>query len=191
MHPNKNNGYSFFVKFLEFQIHFRIVYNLCNINNEHNIINIKKDRIMKKFFLVAFTLFVALSNVKADERDRLITKEQLPAAAQSLLTTHFSNLKISLVKEDREFISRNYEVIFTDGTKVEFTRNGEWKELDCRKDAVPAALIPAEIKNFVTERYPDAKILQIDRDNNDYEIKLSNKLELTFDKKFNIIDIDD
>ncbi len=146
---------------------------------------------MKKIFLVTFTLFVALSNVKADERDRLITKEQLPAAAQSLLTTHFSNLKISLVKEDREFISRNYEVIFTDGTKVEFTRNGEWKELDCRKDAVPAALIPADIKNFVTERYPDAKILQIDRDNNDYEIKLSNKLELTFDKKFNIIDIDD
>lgn len=146
---------------------------------------------MKKFFLVAFTLFVALSNVNADERDRVITKEQLPTAAQSLLTTHFSGLKISLVKEDREFISRNYEVIFKDGTKVEFTRNGEWKELDCRKSAVPAALIPASIKNFVTERYPDAKILQIDRDSNDYEVKLSNKLELTFDKKYNIIDIDD
>lgn len=146
---------------------------------------------MKKFFLVAFTLFVALSNVNADERDRVITKEQLPTAAQSLLTTYFSDLKISLVKEDREFISRNYEVIFADGTKVEFTRNGEWKELDCRKNAVPAALIPTSIKNFVTERYPDAKILQIDRDSNDYEVKLSNKLELTFDKKFNLVDIDD
>ena len=143
---------------------------------------------MKKFFLVALTLFVALSNVNADERDRVITKEQLPAAAQTLLATHFSNLKISLVKEDREFISRNYEVIFADGTKVEFTRNGEWKEVDCRRTA---ALIPAEIKNFVAERYPDAKIIQIDRDSNDYEVKLSNKLELTFDKKFNIIDIDD
>lgn len=146
---------------------------------------------MKKFFLVALTLFVALSNVNADERDRVITKEQLPAAAQTLLATHFSDLKISLVKEDREFISRNYEVIFADGTKVEFTRNGEWKEVDCRRNAVPAALIPAEIKNFVAERYPDAKIIQIDRDSNDYEVKLSNKLELTFDKKFNIIDIDD
>ncbi len=40
MHPNKNNSYSFFVKFLEFQIHFRIVYNLCIINNEQDIINI-------------------------------------------------------------------------------------------------------------------------------------------------------
>ena len=146
---------------------------------------------MKKFFLVALTLFVALSNVNADERDRVITKEQLPAAAQTLLATHFSSLKISLVKEDREFISRNYEVIFADGTKVEFTRNGEWKEVDCRRNAVPEALIPAEIKNFVAERYPDAKIIQIDRDSNDYEVKLSNKLELTFDKKFNIIDIDD
>ena len=30
---------------------------------------------MKKIFLVALTLFVALSNVNADERDRVITKE--------------------------------------------------------------------------------------------------------------------
>ncbi|MBR2637712.1 MAG: PepSY-like domain-containing protein [Bacteroidaceae bacterium] len=146
---------------------------------------------MKKFFLAAFALFLTLSNVKADERDRVITKEQLPEVAQSLLATHFSGLKISLVKEDREFVSRNYEVIFADGTKVEFTRKGEWKEVDCRKNEVPAALIPANIKSFVSERYPDAKIVQIDRDKNDYEVKLSNRLELTFDKNFNIIDIDD
>lgn len=146
---------------------------------------------MKKLFLIAFTLLFAFSNVSADERDKVITKEQLPAAAQQLLNEHFSGLKISLVKEDREFISRNYEVIFTDGTKVEFTRNGEWKELDCRKGEVPAALVPAEINKAVSERYPDAKILQIDRDRNDYEVRLSNRLELTFDKKFNLIDIDD
>lgn len=146
---------------------------------------------MKKLFFVALALVLAFSTVKADERDRIITKEQLPAAAQQLIAKNFGELKISLVKEDREFASRNYEVMFADGTKLEFTRNGEWKEIDCRKNCVPAELVPQKINDFVASRYPDAKIVQIDRDRHDYEVKLSNGLEFTFDKKFNLIDIDD
>ena len=38
--------------------------------------------------------------------------------------------------------------------------------------------------------YPDAKILKIERDKKDYEVKLSNRTELKFDLKFNLIDID-
>ena len=146
---------------------------------------------MKKLFLIAFALVFAFSAVKADERDRIITKEQLPAAAQQLIAKYFAGLKISLVKEDRELSSRNYEVLFSDGTKLEFTRNGEWKEVDCRKNSVPAELVPQKIGDIVASRYPEAKIVQIDRDRNDYEVKLSNGLELTFDKKFNLVDIDD
>lgn len=146
---------------------------------------------MKKLLFIALALSFTFSVAKADGRDKVITKEQLPSAAQQLLASHFSGLKILLVSEDREFVSRNYEVLFEDGTKLEFTRDGEWKELDCRKGGVPAALIPGEIKAFVGERYPDAEIIQIDRDRNDYEVRLSNRLELTFDKKFNLIDIDD
>ncbi len=146
---------------------------------------------MKKLFLIAFALVFAFSAVKADERDRIITKEQLPAAAQQLIAKYFAGLKISLVKEDREFASRNYEVMFADGTKLEFIRNGEWKEIDCRKNSVPAELVPQKINDFVASRYPDAKVLQIDRDRHDYEVKLSNGLEFTFDKKFRLVDIDD
>ena len=146
---------------------------------------------MKRLFLIAFALLLAFSTVKADERDRIITKEQLPAAAQQLIAKYFGGLKISLVKEDRELASRNYEVLFADGTKLEFTRDGEWKEVDCRKNSVPAELVPQEINGFVASRYPDAKIVQIDRGRNGYEVELSNGLELTFDKKFNLVDIDD
>ena len=44
---------------------------------------------------------------------------------------------------------------------------------------------------YVKDNYPDVKVLLIERDRNDYELKLSNRLELTFDTKYNIIDIDD
>lgn len=149
---------------------------------------------MKKIIFIALAaLTLSVSTIKADgfDRDRIITKEQLPAAAKQFIDTYFGNSKISYVKEDREFISKNYEIAFVDGTKLEFTRNGEWKEVDCRQSSVPAAIVPEPIKKYVSDNYSSEKILQIDRDNNDYEVKLSNRLELTFDKKFNIIDIDD
>ncbi|MBR5512252.1 MAG: PepSY-like domain-containing protein [Bacteroidaceae bacterium] len=44
---------------------------------------------------------------------------------------------------------------------------------------------------YVNSNYPNVNIQQIERDRVDYELRLSNRLELTFDTKFNIIDIDD
>ena len=44
---------------------------------------------------------------------------------------------------------------------------------------------------FMIELYSlMSKILKIERDKKDYEVKLSNRTELKFDLKFNLIDID-
>lgn len=146
---------------------------------------------MKKlFFITLAILSLSFSTAKADN-DRVISKEKLPANTQKFISAHFASLKISYVKEERDLFEKNYQVVFTDGTKLEFQRNGEWKEVDCRYSQVPSVIVPEAIKRYVNENYPDEKILQIDRDRNDYEVKLSNRLELTFDKNFNIIDIDD
>lgn len=141
------------------------------------------------FFAIAI-LTLGVVTAKADN-DRVITKDKLPATAQKFIGEHFPKLKISYVKEERDFLDKNFEVVFTDGTKLEFTRNGEWKEVDCRYSSVPSAIVPDQIEKYVAEHYNGEKILQIDRDRNDYEVKLSNRLELTFDKNYNIIDIDD
>jgi predicted nucleotide-binding protein (sugar kinase/HSP70/actin superfamily) len=75
--------------------------------------------------------------------------------------------------------------------KIEFNGDGEWKDVDCKFGAVPAAIIPKKIASYVEKNYPDAKIIKIDRDRRDYEVSLSNRLELTFDMKFNLVEIDD
>lgn len=145
---------------------------------------------MKK---ILFALFAVLSlsvfNANADN-DRVISKELLPANAQGFIDAHFPGSKISYAKEERDFFERSYEVVFADGSKVEFSRNGEWQDVDCRYSEVPAAILPAQIAKYVSDHYPDAKVLRIERDANDYEVKLSNRLELKFNKKFQIIDID-
>ena len=149
---------------------------------------------MKKYlFITLAAFFFGLSSASADglDRDRIITKEQLPASAIEFINKNFANNKISFVKEDRELFSKNYEVVFSDGIRLEFTRNGEWKEVDCRNYEVPANIVPTAIAKYVSDNYSGVRILQIDSDRYDYEVRLSNNLELTFDKSFNIIDIDD
>jgi hypothetical protein len=145
---------------------------------------------MKKIIVIALAVFsFGIITANADN-DRLTVKENLPKKAQLFIDTHFKNSKITYVKDERDYLERSYEVLFADGVKVEFNRNGEWKEVDCRRSSVPTAIVPAQITKYVNDNYPDAKILQIERDKVDYELQLSNRLELTFNKKGNIIDID-
>ena len=130
---------------------------------------------MKKFlFLAAALLALGISTACADS-DRPIDVAQLPQKAQQFIQKHFAGEKVALAKVERDFLEVRYE----------------WKEVDCRYSSVPAAVVPAQIAQYVSGHYPDASIVQIDRDKHDYEVKLSNGLELTFDLKFNLIDIDD
>lgn len=149
---------------------------------------------MKRNFLFAALLSVfAVSVANADilERNRIITKEQLPTEAKQFIDKHFAGSKISYIKEEHDFLEKTFEVVFSDASKVEFSRDGVWKEIDCRNAQVPSAVVPDEIERYIAEHYGDKKILQIERDRYDYEVRTSNRLELTFDKNLNIIDIDD
>ena len=146
---------------------------------------------MKKIlFVFAAFLLIGVSVAKADN-DKVINKNELPAQAQQFINEHFANIKLSYAKLERDFLERSYEVLLTDGTKLEFSSKGTWLEVDCKYGEVPAAVIPAPIKNYIKENYPGERVLKIERDRSNYELKLSNRLELTFDKDFRIIDIDD
>ena len=61
--------------------------------------------------------------------------------------------------------------------------------MKCRFAAVPDGIVPPQIVTYVGDIYPDAKILEIDRDKRDIELKLDIRVELAFDLQYNIIDI--
>ena len=145
---------------------------------------------MKKVISVCAVLLLTLG-VACANADRPIKINEMPATAQSFLKTHFPNAKISFAKVDDELISKEYEVMLADGTKLEFASNGNWEDVDCRYGEVPAAIIPAAIKDYVKANYPDERVLKIERDRRGYDLKLSNRLELKFNNDFEIVDIDD
>lgn len=146
---------------------------------------------MKKLMILSAILVTFGINTACADNDKPITVTQLPQTAQQFIKTHFPKEKVAFAKLERDFLETTYEVLFTNSTKVEFYKDGEWKEVDCKYSTVPAKIVPAQIAQYVAQNYPDAQVVQIDRDRRDYEVKLTNGWELTFDLNFNLIDIDD
>lgn len=146
---------------------------------------------MKKLVLAVVAMFAMSTMVMADN-DKPVQVNQLPAKAQTFLNTYFKDVKVALATQDTELFSKSYDVVFNTGDKVEFDKSGEWTEVRCRQTGVPAAIVPAQIAEYVKTTYPDAQILQIERDDRgEYEIKLSNRWEITFNKQMQVIDTDD
>lgn len=143
---------------------------------------------MKKLFVLFVGLFALISVVKADD-DKAIRVDQLPSQAKQFISQYFSSNKVAVAKMEKDFFDKSYDVIFADGSKVEFNKEGVWKEVDCKYSIVPAAIIPATIQTYVSSNYANAKIVKIERDKRDYEVKLDSGMKLTFDLKFNLIDI--
>ncbi len=145
---------------------------------------------MKKLVLLLVCMF-SMSTVMMADNDKPIQIGQLPTTAQTFITTHFKNAKVALAKQETELFDKSYDVIFTNGEKVEFNKSGEWTEVSCKINGVPDAIVPQAIKDYVKANYPDARILKIERDRHEYEVKLSNRWEITFDNQMRVIDIDD
>ncbi len=146
---------------------------------------------MRKFPILPLIALLAAGLTTACENSRPLTEAELPAASQRFLSEHFPGVEISFAKVDTELFDKEYKVVFVNGAKVEFLEDGLWKELDCKYGEVPAAAVPRQIADEVARLFPGRKIVSIDRGRRDYEVGLDNGLELTFDRKFRLTEMDD
>lgn len=124
-------------------------------------------------------------------KDTIVAADQLPAPAQTFLEEYFPANAVSYVKKDREIFKTTYEVFLVNGEKVEFNKKGEWDKVNCKNAAVPAALVPAAIAEYVQASFPGQLIVKIDKEPYGYEVELFNDLELKFDKNGQLRHIDD
>ena len=141
---------------------------------------------MKKYLVLLVAALTLGFSAKADH-DQVINFNQLPANAQALLKQHFGDKVPLIVTMDWD----DYTIVYDSGEKVEFDKQGNWKEFDCRSSQVPTALIPEQIKANIRTSFPGTTILKLDRNRRGYEVKLNNGLEIEFNRQFQVIDIDD
>lgn len=140
--------------------------------------------------MIAICCMVSCNMVANTGNDKPISVNALPAKAQTLLSNHFCNQKVMLATIESDFIGKSYDVVLQNGTKLEFDKKGNLTEVDCKQGTVPAPLIPQTINNYLKNNYAGQSVKKIELKKNEYEVELANGLDLTFNKHFQLIDID-
>ncbi|WP_337536002.1 PepSY-like domain-containing protein [Segatella sp.] len=143
-----------------------------------------------RILMIAICCMVSCNMVANAGNDKPISVNALPAKAQTLLSQHFNGQKVMLATIESGVVSRSYDVVLQNGTKLEFDKKGNLTEVDCKQATVPDKLIPQAIRNYLMENYPAQAVKKLEMNKNEYEVELANGLDLTFNKHFQLIDID-
>ena len=144
---------------------------------------------MKKLILIIVSLAAFMSAVRAE--DKPVTFNQLPESARSFIDSNYQSVKLVLATKDDDFIRPEFHVVLENGVALQFDNDGRLEKIASRSGDIPAAVIPKQITDIVKSHYPDAYIVEYEVDRKTYEVKLSNRIEITFDSSFRLVEIDD
>lgn len=161
-----------------------------------------------KLFSLAFVAMIALNscssddgggdtgtdvdlNLTAQRSDNYINTAALPQAILNYVSTNYPD---NTIHEAEIEDNNNYEVELNNGVELIFDQQGNFLGIDDDdeddfgdEDIAPANL-PEKIRNFVTTHFAGASIEEAERENNgNYEIELSNDVELIFDADGNFL----
>lgn len=136
--------------------------------------------------------FVRIDRDGDNHNEVVVNPTTLPAAAATLIATHFPTATIRLVEKQNSANSNGtvYDVSLSNGFEIDFDANGNWTEIDGDRKAIPAALVPEKIRTYVTANYPALLLTAIDKERTYYDVELSNDLDLVFDLQGNFLRID-
>lgn len=140
--------------------------------------------------MIAICCMISCHMVANAGNDKPISVNALPVKAQTILQNHFNGQKVMLATIESGVISRSHDVVLQNGTKLEFDKKGNLTEVDSKQGFVPVRLIPQAILNYLKDNYPGQLARKIELNKNEYEIELTNGLDLTFNKHFQLVDID-
>lgn len=144
---------------------------------------------MKKLLCSVVVLLLSVSALSAEEK--VIDQNLLPKNAQSFIASNYSSDKVSVATVERGLFDKDYKVILTSGVKIEFDGDGDWSDIECKRNSeVPMSIIPANVASYIQDRFPDNKVVKVERDNKTIEVELDNDVELKFNNKGNLIGFD-
>lgn len=141
---------------------------------------------MKRVLMTCIATVFAVLSVSAAE----ITLKNLPQKAQNFIHEYFAKDQIRKIHQHTHRHGNTYNVLFTDGSKINFDASGQWTKIKLRNDTIPVEIIPEYITTYVWDNYPNVMIMSIESEGAGHEVELSDGTELTFNPKKGIVKID-
>lgn len=135
---------------------------------------------MKKIFSILALAIATLVGLQSCEKeDVMIPAAELPSEVISFLDTHFNGIEVRSVIKDYDNSTYEFEVYLSNGTRIELSRRGEWRNVENHLAGVPHSVIPNKILTYIAENYPDQMIIGIERDRQ-IDVELKGGVELVF-----------
>lgn len=126
----------------------------------------------KKLFALLITLtIISTSNAFADW---VVPASSLPQKAKSFIQQIYPGVQIWKVERD----DGKFEVKLSNGSKIDFLYNGDWHSIDGEYNAIPFNALPANIANTIKNTYPQAAVIDVEKEWGNYKVKLNNFMEL-------------
>lgn len=147
---------------------------------------------MKKILKLLPMLLMAvlgISFASCSDKDEPIASTQLPSISKDFIIKYFPSCSIVSAQKDKD----DYEVVLSDGTKIEFDKKGDWTEVDAAMGKViPTGFYPEAIDTYLNENFEGLGINEITKVNRGFEVELTTGTELLFgpDGAFIMVGVD-
>lgn len=132
---------------------------------------------MKKIFLAIIALLL-MGGAMAQNSRQAITDSQVPATAKNFIKKYWLEANIFRASKSKVDV----EVTLDNATTIQFDVRGNWKQIRAY-DQIPTDMLPNDLVAYLNQFYPDALLLQANKDNSGYRIRLDNELVLKFNPK--------
>lgn len=145
---------------------------------------------MRKLIIAIAAALMCVGATSAKQTARLC---DLPAPAQTFIDKNFGSKSFHHATVDRDgvFGGRDYDVILTNGTELEFNDKGSLTEIDCGTKAIPSGIVPQAISDYVKRYFNNQKIVKMEVKRNRYDVRLASGVELEFDGAGKFVKVDD
>lgn len=140
---------------------------------------------MKKLFLILTTVIL----LTGCEKETIIQGNQVPEKIKTYIETHFPQLSVLQVLEDRDGFTLTYDVTLQQGYFLEFNRKMEIEEVT-GIEPIPNSVVPSNILTYVQTQFSEQFILSWDLSDRIQEVTLDNGIQLEFDQEGNFLRID-
>ncbi len=125
--------------------------------------------------------------VSPSNDDNAADMAQLPQTAQEYIDKYLPGSELVRVMADDDDV----KAWLRNGVVLEFDLDGNIREIECMS-GIPASVIDQRIINDVKSIEPKASIIKIDKNGyGDFEVKLSNGLEINYDANCRRVGYDD
>lgn len=134
---------------------------------------------MKKTLTIIALLFVGMTTYAQKTN---ISYESLPNDAKDFININFPETTPAVILKDTEAFDVEYEVRFNDGMKIEFSEDGEWKEVKNDINCLTFGFLPENIGKYLENNHYGLCVKEIKRELKGFKVELANDVEIIFDK---------